>query len=45
VKVLGKPKLFAKLKVATFCHYRNIRKIPLKILDKSKIDNSPFFNR
>jgi len=43
VKVLGKPKLFAKLKVATFCHYRNIREIPLKILNKSKIGNSPFF--
>jgi len=42
VKVLGKFKLFAKLKVATFCHYRNIREITVKILDKSKIGNSPF---
>jgi len=45
LKVLGKPKLFAKLKVCTFCHYRNIREIHLKILDKSKIGYSPFFNR
>ena len=45
VQVIGKPKMFAKLKVDTFCHYINIGEIPLKILDKSKIGNSPFFNR